>query len=175
MLSKLDAAQIAMRAGGVAVIANGTTPDTLDRIFAGVGVGTTFVSSSRMHGKRRWIAYAANVRGRVIVNAGASEAILSRKGSLLAAGVIRVEGDFDSLDVISIADPEGREFARGIANCSSEEAAVQTNGHGQSTNRPEISHHRGVLVTRDNIVILEMAPVSRDNFSGTEPLAVASG
>ena len=154
MLSKVDASQIAMRAGGVAVIANGTTPDTLDRIFAGEGVGTTFVSSSRMRGKRRWIAYAANVRGRVVVNAGARDAILDGKGSLLASGVIRVEHAFGSLDVVSIAGPEGREFARGIANCASEEAAVQTNGNGQSTNQPESSHHRGVLVTRDNIVIL---------------------
>ena len=163
MLSKLDAAQIAMRAGGVAVIANGTTPDTLDRIFAGVGVGTTFVSSSRMRGKRRWIAYAANVRGRVVVNAGAREAILDGKGSLLASGVIRVERDFSSLDVVSIAGPEGREFARGIANCASEEAAVQINA--RSTNRPESSHNRSVLVTRDNIVIL--GDVS--GFTGCRP------
>jgi glutamate 5-kinase len=165
MLSKLDAAQIAMRAGGVVVIANGTTPDTLDRIFAGADVGTTFVSSSRMHGKRRWIAYAANVRGRVIVNAGARDAILGRKGSLLAAGVVRVEGDFDLLDVVSIAGPEGREFARGIANCASEEAAVQINGNGRSTNRSESSNNKGVLVTRDNIVILGDVP----GFAGCRP------
>jgi len=165
MLSKVDAAQIAMRAGGVAVIANGAMPGTLDRIFAGMGVGTTFVSSSRMRGKRRWIAYAANVRGRVIVNGGARDAILGRKGSLLAAGVVRVEGDFDSLDVVSIAGPEGREFARGIANCASEEAAVQINA--RSTNRPESSHNRSVLVTRDNIVIL--GDVS--GFTGCRPNA----
>jgi glutamate 5-kinase len=156
MLSKVDAAQIAMRAGGVAVIANGAMPGTLDGIFAGRQVGTAFVSSSRMHGKRRWIAYADNVRGRVIVNGGARDAILGRKGSLLAAGVVRVEGDFDSLDVVSIAGPEGREFARGIANCASEEAAVQINA--RSTNRPESSHNRSVLVRRDNIVILGDVP-----------------
>ena len=165
MLSKVDAAQIAMRAGGVAVIANGTTPDTLDRIFAGAGVGTTFVSSSRMRGRRRWIAYAANVRGRVVINAGAREAILDGKGSLLASGVIRVERDFSSLDVVSIAGPEGREFARGIANCASGEAAVQINGSGRSTNRPESSHHKGVLVTRNNIVILGDGP----GFTGCRP------
>jgi glutamate 5-kinase len=161
MLSKVDAAQIAMRAGGVAVIANGTTPDTLDRIFAGAGVGTIFVSSSRMRGKRRWIAYAANVRGRVVVNAGAREAILDGKGSLLASGVVRVERDFGPLDVVSIAGPEGREFARGIANCASEEA-VQINGGGPLTNYPESSHKRGVLVTRNNIVILG----ERSGFTG---------
>ncbi len=154
MLSKVNAAQIAMRAGGVAVIANGTMPETLDRIFAGARVGTTFVSSSRMHGKRRWIAYAANARGRVIVNAGARDAILDGKGSLLAAGVVRVEGDFDSLDVVIIAGPEGREFARGIANCASEEAAVQMNGMRRSKDRGDGPRKGSVLVARDNIVIL---------------------
>jgi glutamate 5-kinase len=162
MLSKVDAAQIAMRAGGVAVIANGTTPDTLDRIFAGAGVGTTFVPTSRMRGKRRWIAYAANVRGRVVVNAGARQAILDGKGSLLASGVVRVEGDFGPLDVVSIAGPEGREFARGIANCASENAVVQVNGSGRLTNQPESSHKRGVLVTRNNIVIMG----ERSGFTG---------
>jgi glutamate 5-kinase len=67
MLSKIAAAEIAMRAGGIAVIANGKRPDTLARVFAGEPVGTVFISSSRMHGKRRWIAYAAIVRGRVTV------------------------------------------------------------------------------------------------------------
>ena len=154
MLSKIDAAQIAMRAGGVAVIANGTMPDTLDRIFAGAGVGTTFASTSRMPGKRRWIAFAANVRGRVVVNAGARDAIVHGKGSLLVSGVIRVERDFDSRDVVSIAGPEGHEFARGIANCTSEEAAFKINDRGRDTDSGENSHKRSVLVTRNNIVIL---------------------
>ncbi len=153
MVSKVDAAQIAMRAGGIAVIANGTIADTLDRVFAGEQVGTAFVSSSRMHGKRRWIAYAAHVRGRVVVNAGTRDAILRGKASLLASGVIRIERDFDSLDVVSIAGPEGREFARGMANCASEEAApfIDRCGEGKGLKS-------SVLVTRDNMVILEGLP-----------------
>src|SRR5260370_7904747 len=108
MVSKLDAAEIAMHAGGVAVIANGTMPDTLDRVFAGEQIGTVFVSSSRMHGKRRWIAYAANVRGHVVVNAGTRDAILRAKASLLASGVIPAEPDFASLDLSSLPAPERR-------------------------------------------------------------------
>lgn len=156
MLTKLEAAEIAMRAGGAAVIANGTRAETLARVFAGEEVGTAFVPTSRMAGKRRWIAYAAGVRGRVVVNAGAREAILRGKASLLASGVVRVEREFEPQDVVSIAGPEGREFARGIANCASREASaliarggeVQAQGAGQR-------RKAGVLVTRDNIVILE--------------------
>jgi len=153
MVSKLDAAEIAMHAGGVAVIANGTMPDTLDRVFAGEQIGTVFVSSSRMHGKRRWIAYAANARGRVVVNAGTRDAILRGKASLLASGVIRIERDFASLDVVSIAGPEGREFARGMANCASAKTAPFIDQCGERSGLKS-----SVLVTRDNMVITERPP-----------------
>ena len=118
MLTKLEAAEIAMQAGGVAVIANGTKPDALGQIFEGEPAGTVFLSKTRMAGKRRWIAYAAGVRGRVIVNAGAREALTGGKASLLASGVTGVEGEFDAAEVVSIVDAEGLEFARGISDYS---------------------------------------------------------
>jgi glutamate 5-kinase len=155
MLTKLDAAQIAMSAGGLAVIANGTGPDVLERLFAGEPVGTTFMSTSRLAGKRRWIAYAAGVRGRLIVNEGAREAITNGKASLLASGVVGVEEQFEPQDVVAIADAEGREFARGIVNYASAEARALI-GEGEKT--PARSHEKAsarVLVTRDNIVLLE--------------------
>jgi glutamate 5-kinase len=138
MVTKLKAAEIAMNCGGVAVIANGSRPETLPRIFAGEPEGTVFLPSSRMKGKRRWLAYAAGVRGRVVVDAGAQRAITRGKASLLSTGVVRVERPFASMDVVSIANVDGNEFARGVANCASEAAATTR-----------------VLFTRDNIVLLE--------------------
>jgi len=151
MLTKLEAAQIAMQAGGVAVIANGMKPEVLNSIFAGEQMGTTFMSTSRMAGKRRWITYAAGVRGRLIVNEGAREAIMSGKASLLASGVMRVERQFAPQDVVSIADCEGREFARGIINCASEEAV----GLIDATSQHPMGNRSQVLVTRDNLVLSE--------------------
>jgi glutamate 5-kinase len=122
-------------------------------------VGTAFIPTSRMAGKRRWILDAAGVRGRIVVNEGAREAILRGKASLLASGVVRVEREFEPQDVVSIADASGREFARGIANCASSEASVRVDevndesvGDGNSRAR-----RAKVLVTRDNIVIMERA------------------
>jgi glutamate 5-kinase len=151
MLTKLEAAQIAMQAAGVAVIANGTKPRILDRIFAGEQIGTTFMSTSRMAGKRRWITYAAGVRGRVIVNEGARAAIMEGKASLLASGVMRVEQQFGPQDVVSIADCDGREFARGITNCASEEMARLIN----ETSPRQMGERGCVLVKRDNMVLSE--------------------
>jgi glutamate 5-kinase len=141
MVTKLEAAEIAMNCGGVAVIANGNRPETLPRIFAGEPEGTVFLPSGRMKGKRRWLAYAAGVRGRVVVDAGAQRAITRGKASLLSTGVLRVERPFAPMDVVSIANVDGNEFARGVANCASEAAATTR-----------------VLFTRDNIVLLERKP-----------------
>ncbi|MBZ5696350.1 MAG: glutamate 5-kinase [Acidobacteriia bacterium] len=152
MRTKLEAAEIAMNCGGTAVIANGNSPDTLDRVFAGENIGTAFLPAKRMRGKRRWIAYAANVHGRVVVDAGAHRAITQGKASLLASGIVRVENRFASMDVVSIVDSEGREFARGIANCTSEEAEKFS---GKKSSRGRDAAPAPVLVTRDNIVLLQ--------------------
>ena len=151
MTTKLEAAEIAMNCGGTAVIAAGNDPTTLKKIFGGERHGTVFAPGPRMKGKRRWIAFAAGVSGRVVVDDGAHRAITLRKASLLRSGVMRVEKQFDAMDVVSIVDANGREFARGIANCASAEAFGQ-NGTEKASNTPEKNL---VMVTRDNIVLLE--------------------
>jgi len=138
MVTKLEAAEIAMNCGGVAVIANGRRAETLPRIFAGEPEGTVFLPSNRMKGKRRWLAYAAGVRGRVVVDEGAQHAVTHGKASLLSSGLVRIERPFGPMDVVSIANVAGKEFARGIANCGSETAATAC-----------------VLFTRANIVLME--------------------
>jgi glutamate 5-kinase len=146
MSTKIEAAEIAMKCGGVALIANGANPTTLECAFAGERTGTVFAPGARMRGKRRWLAYAAGVRGRVVVDAGAQRAITAGKASLLNSGVVRVEREFAPMDVVSILDVEGREIARGIAACGSQER----NAAGKKA-------AARVLFTRENIVVLEAA------------------
>ena len=155
MLTKLEAAEIAMHCGGAAVIANGSAPDILDRTFAGERVGTTFLPLKRMRGKRRWIAFAANVRGRIVVDAGAQKVITRGKASLLTSGIVRIESHFAPKDVVSIVDGDGLEFARGIANCASQEAEEwmgQRNVGGAKSPGAPASRE---VVTRDNIVLVQ--------------------
>jgi glutamate 5-kinase len=137
MITKIEAAGIAMECGGVAVIANGGEKDVLDRLFEGKSVGTMFLPSNRMKGKRRWLNYAAGVRGRIVVDAGAQHAITRGKASLLTSGVLRIEREFGSMDAVSILNSDGQELARGIANCSS-----------------DLLREKKVLFTRENIVVL---------------------
>jgi glutamate 5-kinase len=155
MSTKLDAAEIAMSCGGIAVIANGQVPSILERIFAGERVGTAFLPSKRMKGKRRWIAFAADVQGRIVVDAGAHRALAQGKASLLASGVVRIEGHFAQKDVVSIAGREGREFARGIADCGSQEAANLLDKKVAGTSKGRGAGASQILVRRDNIVMLQ--------------------
>jgi len=90
----------------------------------------------------------------VVVDAGAHRAITRGKASLLASGIVRVENRFAPMDVVSIVDSEGREFARGIANCASEEAEKFS---GKRSRQADGTGSAPVLVTRDNIVLLQKA------------------
>jgi len=143
MITKVEAAEIAMNCGGVAAIASGANSDALEKLFSGAPTGTVFAPALRMRGKRRWLAYAAGVRGTVVVDAGARRAILAGKASLLDSGVVRVDRAFAPMDVVSIRDLEGREFARGIAACGSDDPPNRSRKAAR------------VLFSRENIVVLE--------------------
>jgi glutamate 5-kinase len=145
MAAKLDAAEIAMQAGGLVVIANGKTPGILQQIFRGGEVGTIFLPGSRMAGKRRWLAFATTVRGQAAINARAADALLHRQASLLVSGVTACEGEFSAGQVIAVVDSSGSIIGKGIAEFSSQQLAAMLAAPGPQ---------RGVLVRRENFLIL---------------------
>jgi len=147
MTAKLDAAEIAMQAGGMVVIANGKTPGILEQVFQGEEVGTLFLPGTRLAGKRRWLAFATTVRGEVTINTNAARALLHRQASLLISGVTASEGEFSAGQVIAVLDPEGNIIGKGIAELGSQQLAAMLSS-GES--------RRGVLVRRENFLILSL-------------------
>ncbi|HKD80641.1 MAG TPA: glutamate 5-kinase [Candidatus Angelobacter sp.] len=145
MAAKLDAAEIAMHAGGMVVIANGKTDGILEQVFRGDGVGTLFLPGSRMAGKRRWLAFATTVRGQATINAKAADALLHRQASLLISGVTACTGEFSAGQVIAVVDADGDIIGKGIAEYSSQQLAAMLADNGSK---------RGVLVRRENFLIL---------------------
>jgi glutamate 5-kinase len=145
MAAKLDAAEIAMHAGGLVVIANGNTPAILHKIFHHEPVGTLFLPKRRMAGKRRWLAFATTVRGHVTINANARKALLNGHASLLISGVTACGGDFSVGQVIAIQDGEGAAIGRGIAECGSREVRSLLAGDAPL---------KGILVRRENFLVL---------------------
>jgi len=121
MASKIAAARLATSSGEIAVIANSRTPNVVTRILAGRDVGTLFVPSERkLSSRMRWIGHASRPSGRLIVDDGATAALVDGGKSLLPAGVAEVVGRFGKGDTVSIVDSTGREIARGMTNYDSD-------------------------------------------------------
>jgi len=153
MATKLEAARIAMGSGTAVLIANGRTPGVLDRIFSGEPIGTLFLPGDHLSSRKRWIAWASAVSGRIVVNDGARKAILERKASLLPAGVVSLEGSFERGEVAALVGPDGVEFARGIANYSKTEASQLRGLHSKNIGQLVAKRGRDALVSRENIVV----------------------
>jgi len=122
MASKIAAAEIVTESGGHCIIASGRDDHVLERICRGETAGTLFVGrETTMPAWKRWLGWSADARGKVIVDAGAREAVVARGRSLLAAGVKGIEGSFTTGDVVSLATSDGSVFARGLVNYSLDE------------------------------------------------------
>jgi len=120
MSSKIRSARQAAENGVAAVIINGCKPKTLVRLMKGEEIGTLVVpSGKRLRGKKRWVGYGARGKGLLYLDPGACNALRSRGKSLLPSGVIEVEGEFGSGDVVYCVDPEGSKMAKGVSNYSS--------------------------------------------------------
>jgi len=154
MASKLRSIRRATQSGTAAVIARGTREGVIRDVLAGSDVGTLFLPRQRLGSRKRWIAFAVPVCGTVLVNEGARTALVDGGKSLLFAGVVSITGDFRRGDVVSIATPDGVEFARGITNYSAEEAAPLLGKHSTDVARLAGRNHPE-LVHRDNLAIWE--------------------
>jgi glutamate 5-kinase len=125
MKSKIEAAKIVMSSGIPLVIASGKKNQSLVRIMTGEVEGTIFIPHiKKLQKQKRWVFFH-RPRGAVFVDDGAKLAVRENGKSLLPPGVVRYEGEFAAGDVVRICDLDGTEFARGIANFSSEEFRIK--------------------------------------------------
>jgi glutamate 5-kinase len=155
MLSKVLAAKRAARSGASTIIASGREEDVLTRLAAGEEIGTSLLAPEVSLGARKqWLADHVQLAGRLTLDSGAIRALAREGKSLLAIGVIRVEGNFERGEIVGCFDDDGREIARGLINYSAQEAA-------RILRRPstEIEAILGYidepeLIHRDNLVLL---------------------
>ena len=154
MVTKLQAARLAARSGCNTVIAGGRNQHILHQIVAGETVGTLLSAGQKpLAARKQWLAGQLQVKGKLILDAGAVKVLTSQGRSLLAVGVSGVEGKFTRGDLVSCVDSNGVEVARGLVNYNSDEA---NRIKGQSTEA--ISAILGYreddeLIHRDNLVI----------------------
>jgi len=155
MGSKLRAAATLTKAGVPVIVACGRDRRVLPRLVAGEPLGTLFLPAERaMTSRKRWIGFTARPKGTLVVDDGARRALVEKGKSLLPSGVRGVTGRFRQGDVVSLTVVGGEEFARGLANYSSEEVALLAGCHTRDIEARIGYKDYDEVVHRDNLVLV---------------------
>ena len=115
MATKVEAAMIASAAGIPTVVADAASAAAA---LSGGPAGTYFAAARGRRPATRllWLKHAAVARGSLRLDHGAVEAVVTRRASLLPAGITGVEGTFDAGDPVNLRDENGAIVARGLVN-----------------------------------------------------------
>ncbi len=154
MATKLQAADVARRAGADVVIAAGRAPDVISRIATGEPVGTRFPAlETPLESRKRWILAGPMPAGFILIDAGAAQALREKGRSLLPAGIVAVEGNFERGDTITILSADRAPLARGIVRYASQDVAQIAGCHSDQI-PDRLSYTYGPVVVHRNDLIL---------------------
>ena len=155
MTTKLRAAKKVAGYGISTLILNGGQPGLLPGVLTGETGGTVFLARERrLNSRKHWIAFTLRSHGQLHLDRGAVDALTARGKSLLASGILRISGQFDVGEAVSCLDPDGKEFAKGLVNFSSDLL-----GQIKGLKTAEIQEKIGLqeyeeVIHRDNLVLL---------------------
>ena len=155
MLTKILAAKRAARSGAHTVICSGHEDNVLLRLAAGEAIGTQLVAQQApLDARRQWLADHLQLRGGLVLDAGAVKALREDGKSLLPVGIQAVTGEFARGEVVALVNGNGDEIARGLVNYSASEAR-RIQGKPSSAIEAALGYmDEPELVHRDNLVML---------------------
>jgi len=155
MSTKIEAAKLATSSGVTVIIADGREPDIIIRLAAGEEVGTRCLPlSNRLESRKRWMLSGLSTKGKLVVDAGAALALKKENRSLLAAGIMQIEGKFERGDIVNIDDSQGNRLGSGITNYSSDDIVVIKGGHSKEIATLLGYDYGSEVVHRNNLVVL---------------------
>jgi glutamate 5-kinase len=156
MRTKVNAVEIAERAGIALVIANGKYDAPIARaigMHGDDGIGTLFLPRRHDTGRKAWIGGRLRMKGTIVIDEGAVNAL--RDGnSLLAKGITRVEGRFVRGDPVRIEGPEGEWIAKGLSEYDAPECVALVGLHTDEQEEVLGYTPRSAVVHRDQLVML---------------------
>lgn len=155
MLTKVLAAKRAARSGAHTIIASGREPDVLLRLAGGAEIGTQLLAErATLAARKQWLADHLQVRGQLVLDAGAVTALRVDGKSLLPIGVHQVLGEFERGEAVSCLSEDKREIARGLVNYNSADTrrilrtpSAEIEAKLGYVDEPELIH-------RDNLVLI---------------------
>ncbi len=154
MATKVQAARIATHAGCSTIIASGQIEHPLQSLAGGARCTIFRAEGTPAAARKQWLAGALEVRGEIVVDAGAVAALRNGK-SLLPVGVVTIAGNFRRGDVVNISGPDGAELGRGLAEYSDEEAARIAGCQSEQIEERLGYRGRAVVVHRDELVLFD--------------------
>lgn len=157
MMTKIEAAKVAMNAGVTMVIAPGSRDHVIRDVLAGERIGTLFpAKESHLRLRKSWIAFGKRIEGDLVVDRGCEQAMRQHGSSLLAAGITAVDGTFLRGSTVRVLTQDGQEIARGVVNYSAQELASlmgrQTKDFPLALTQKEGFHEE--VIHRDNMVLM---------------------
>lgn len=155
MFTKIQAAELAAESGVETVIASAKVEDVLLRLYKGEAIGTKFLAkSSAKESRKRWIL-SGKRKGTITIDAGAAKKLLHGGASLLASGIVSIDGDFERGESVSLLTDEKDCIAVGIARYSIEEMQKLIGKHSR-TIESTLGFTRGPeMVHRDDLSMME--------------------
>jgi glutamate 5-kinase len=154
MMSKINAARKVNSAGVPMVVAKGDKPDILIRLFDGEAHGTYFVPRRQKLTRRKcWIAFSLKPKGILTIDAGARTAVTRRGKSLLASGIVGVQGEFTVGAPVEFQAPGGAAVGVGLVNYGA--ADIRKIMGLRSQHISQVLGHKPYdeVIHRDNLVI----------------------
>jgi glutamate 5-kinase len=155
MLTKVLAAKRAARSGAHTIIASGGEENVLLRLAKGERIGTQLTAPrATLAARKQWLADHLQVRGALVLDAGAVTALKVHGKSLLAIGVHEASGEFERGEVVSCLDEARREIARGLVNYNASDTRriLRTPSHEIEARLGYVGEPE--LIHRDNLVLL---------------------
>ncbi|MFA0077522.1 glutamate 5-kinase [Vibrio artabrorum] len=156
MATKLQAADIARRAGIEVIIAAGSAENVVFDSLSDNPQGTRFLPlEEALENRKRWILAGPASAGDIVVDDGAVNAVNTKGSSLLAKGVIRVQGEFSRGEVTQVTNSKGKVVARGIASYSSQDLAKIAGKHSKDIGAILGYDYGSEVIHRDDLVVIQ--------------------
>ena len=155
MATKIEAAKIAVNAGATFVIAPSARNDVISAVLAGEPVGTVFsAKEAHLRQRKSWLAFGKRIAGDIVVDEGCEAAMRTHGSSLLAVGIVAVEGDFAAGTTVRVLSARQQEIARGIVNYSAAQIAKIAGRQSRDFASLIEGEIRDEVIHRDNMVLM---------------------
>ncbi len=155
MQSKIRAAKIVATGSGSSFIGPGKKDSILQHLFSGEMIGTFFLpSAEKTKPRKQWIEHVLRPKGKLVLDAGASTAIIERGCSLLPSGIIEVHGTFGVGDAVQCINKNGIIIATGLINYNSADVQKIMQHHSHDIEKILGMKDYDEVIHRDNLVIL---------------------